>query len=177
MRPQVIEDAKEHGLVLGKNSRLYDGKKGQKLPEGTPPMPVLTADELKAIPETPVRDVVRNYVARYWDLMALAKAAPCAVIGPEALLKDKPGFEVDLITRGSIPEASYSTPRHEILMVVRGHWKLGWTGGETALAPGDTCAVPPGLSHSLAPSMSGEASMFRVRNTDDPAGRTWNPSA
>ena len=41
------------------------------------------------------------------------------------------------------------------------------------LNPGDTCAVPPGLTHALKPSMTGEASLFRVRNTDDPAGPTW----
>ena len=57
-------------------------------------------------------------------------------------------------------------------MVMRGHWRLAWDGGETVLAPGDTCAVPPGLTHSLAPSMTGEASLYRVRNTDDPAGPT-----
>ncbi len=55
-------------------------------------------------------------------------------------------------------------------MVMRGHWKLSWAEGELTLAPGDTCAVPPGLTHQLAPTMSGEASLFRVRNTDDPAG-------
>ena len=35
--PQVIEAAKDHGLVLGKNGRLYDTKKGQRLPDGVPP--------------------------------------------------------------------------------------------------------------------------------------------
>ena len=57
-------------------------------------------------------------------------------------------------------------------MVMRGHWRLGWDGGEATLAPGDTCAVPPGLTARLAPSMTGEASLYRVRNTDDPAGPT-----
>ena len=175
--PQVIEDAKAHGLVLGKNGRLYDTKKGQRLPDDVPPMPLLTEEELKAYPEAPVSVVVRDYVARYWDMMALAKAAPCKVIGSDAMLKDRPGFEVDLITRGSLPDAPYSTPRHEILIVMRGHWRLGWQGGETVLGPGDTCAVPPGMGHSLAPSMTGEASMFRIRNTDDPAGKTWRPAA
>ena len=42
----------------------------------------------------------------------------------------------------------------------------------TSLAPGDTCAIPPDQLVSLAPSMSGEASLFRVINTDDAAGPT-----
>jgi mannose-6-phosphate isomerase-like protein (cupin superfamily) len=170
--PQVIEDAKEHGLVLGENGKLYDTKKGHKLPEGIMPMPLLTDEKLKAYPEPTTADVVPGYVARYWDMMALADRQPAKVIGPDAMLKDRPGFEVDFITRGSIPEKPYRTTRHEVLMVMRGHWKLSWNGHEKVLAPGDTCAVPPGLEHALIPSMTGEASMFRVRNTDDKAGPT-----
>lgn len=37
---------------------------------------------------------------------------------------------------------------------------------------GDTCAVPPGLSHALEPAMTGEASLYRVASTDDAAGAT-----
>jgi mannose-6-phosphate isomerase-like protein (cupin superfamily) len=171
--PQVIEDAKAHGLVLGENGKLYDSKKGEHLPAGVMPMPLLTDEELKAFPEVPVEQVVPAYVGRYNDIMALAAKAPCKVIGEAALIKDKPGFEVEFLTRDSIPETPYATPRHEVLMVMRGHWRLRWEGGEATLAPGDTCAVPPGLRHSLAPSMTGEASLFRVRNTDDKAGATW----
>lgn len=175
--PQVIEDAREHGLVLGKNGKLYDSKKGQSLPNDVPPMPLLTDEELKAFPEPTTLDVVPNYVARYWDLMALADRQPAKVIGAQGMLRDRPGFEIELIRRGSIPESSYATPSHEVLMVMRGHWKLSWQGGEVVLAPGDTCAVPPELEHTLAPSMTGEASLYRVRNTDDPAGPTWQVAA
>lgn len=171
--PQVITDAKDYGLVLGKNGKLYDTKKGQNLPEGVPPMPLLTDEELKVFPEPTTLDVIPNHVARYWDLMALSYHQPAKVIGVDALLRDRPGFEVELLSRNSIPDTPYVTDRHEVLMVMRGHWRLTWEGGEKVLAPGDTCAVPPSLSHSLAPSMTGEASIYRVRNTDDAAGPTW----
>jgi quercetin dioxygenase-like cupin family protein len=170
--PQVIEEAKAHGLVLGENGMLVDTKKGERLPEGVNPTLLLTKEELKHCLEAPVQDVVRDYVARYWDLMALAKDTPCKVIGETGLLRDRPGFEVDCLTRGSLSKESYSSDRHEILMIMRGHWRLTWEGGETVLAPGDTCAVIPGLMHSLVPSMTGEASLFRVVNTDDLAGPT-----
>jgi mannose-6-phosphate isomerase-like protein (cupin superfamily) len=173
--PQVIEDAKAHGLVLGANGRLYDTKKGETLPADVKPMPLLTDEQLKAFPELPPDAMVRSHVARYWDLMALAANKPVKVIAEHGLLRDKPGFEVEFLTRGSIPETIYSTPRHEVLMPMRGHWKLSWPGGETILNPGDTCAVPPGMEHALAPSMTGEASLYRVTNTDDPAGPTWYP--
>ena len=172
--PQVIEEARGHGLVLAETGRLYDTAKGERLPEGTAPMPLLTEEELAAFPETPVEEVVPRFVARYRDMAALAAKRPAAVLGAAgALILDRPGFEVDFLGRRSLPpEESYAAPRHEVLMVHRGHWRLAFDGGETVLAPGDTCAVPPRLPRRLAPAMSGEAALFRVRNTDDPAGPT-----
>ncbi len=171
--PQVIENAKDHGLILGENGRLYDSKKGESLPDGVGSMPLLTDEELKAFAEPGVGEVIPNYIARYWDLMAMATGQPAKVIGEDATLKDKPGFEVDLIREGSIPEAAYTIDQHEILMVMRGYWKVSVDGVETTLAPGDTMAVPPSSSRSMALSMTGESSMYRVRNTNDPAGPTW----
>ena len=171
--PQVIADARDHGLVLGENGVIYDTKAGESLPHNVHPMAPLSEDACAAIPVVPAEAVVRDYVARYWDLMALAMKKPARVIGADALLKDRPGFEVDFLTRGSIPADRVATDRHEILMPVKGHWRLHWDGGETVLNPGDTCAVPPGLSHGIEPAMTGEASLYRIRNTDDPAGLTW----
>lgn len=170
--PQVIEDARDHGLVLGSNGKLYDTKKGQLLPENVAPMPLLTEEELKAFPEPTTANVVPHYVARYWDLIALSDRQPAKVIGADGVLKDRPGFEVEMLSRNSIPEGSYRVDRHEVLMPVRGHWRLTWDGGQTVLNPGDTAAIPPGLEHSLSPSMTGEASLYRVYNTDDAAGAT-----
>ena len=170
--PQVIEDARDHGLVLGSNGKLYDTKKGQSLPEDVAPMPLLTEEELKAFPEPTTADVVPHYVARYWDLIALSDRQPAKVIGADGVLKDRPGFEVEMLSRNSIPEGSYRVDRHEVLMPVRGHWRLTWGGGQTVLNPGDTAAIPPGLEHSLSPSMTGEASLYRIYNTDDAAGAT-----
>jgi Cupin domain. len=170
--PQVIEEARNHGLVLGKNGSLYDTKKGQTLPEGVPPMPLLTEDELKTFPEPTTAEVVPHFVARYWDLMALSDRQPAKVISSGGVLRDRPGFEVEFLSRNSISEAAYTIDRHEVLMPVRGHWRLSWDGGTTVLNAGDTAAIPPGITHSLTPSMSGEASLYRVIPTDDPAGAT-----
>jgi mannose-6-phosphate isomerase-like protein (cupin superfamily) len=170
--PHVIENANQHGLVLGDNGKLYDSKKGETPPDGVAPMPVLTSEELKAFGEPSAAEVVPHYVARYWDLMALADREPAKVIGPDAVLRDQPGFEVNFITRGSISDTPHVTDQPQTLIPVKGHWKLNWDGGSTILNSGDTCLIPPGLAHSLTPSMTGEASMYRVRNTDDPAGPT-----
>lgn len=172
--PHVIENAKQHGLILAETGQLYDTKKGETLPDGVQPMPLMTDAELAEINEVTVEAVVPKLVARYNDMMALAMRNPANVIGADGLIKDRPGFSVDFINHHT-PSESYSTERHEILMVMHGHWRLTWEGGEAVLAPGDVCAVPPELQRTLAPSMTGEASLFRVRNTDDSAGYTdWN---
>ena len=170
--PQVITDAKEYGLILGKNGKLYDTKKGQKLPDGVVPMPLLNDEELQAFPEPTTTEVIPNCVARYWDLMALSDHQPAKVIGAQGKLRDRPGFEVEFLSRNSIPDTPYSIEQHEILMPMRGHWRLTWAGGTTVVNPGDTAAMPPGLVHSLTPSMTGEASLYRVISTEDQAGLT-----
>ena len=171
--PQVIEDAADHGLILGANGKLYDSKKGQSLPEGVGPMPVMSDEELAKRPEPSTRDVLPNHVARYWDMVALADRKPVKVIGETGLLRDKPGFEVDLITRGSAREEMHGHDRPSVLMPVTGHWRVTWEGGEDVLAPGDTMSVPAGLDHAAVPSMTGDAALYHIVGTDDPAGHTW----
>ncbi len=170
--PQVIEDAADHGLILGENGKLYDSKQGDTLPHGVGAMPLLTDAQLKDYPEPVAQDVVPNYVARYWDLMALADKAPAKVIGETGKLRDKPGFEVDFITRGSATGKMHKHDRASVLMPMRGHWRLDWQGGSTVLNPGDTAMVPAHVEHSAVPSMTGEASLYHIIATDDPAGPT-----
>ena len=172
--PQVIEDAKDHGLVLGDNGKLYDTKKGQSLPEGVKPMPVLTDEQLKDYPEPTPKEVVGGYVRRYLDMTALASAGKSVkVIGENGIIRDKPGFEIDFITRDSASDTTHSHDRPSVLMPAKGHWRLFWDGGETILDAGDTALVPAGLEHGAVPSMSGEAALYHVVATDDPAGPTW----
>ena len=174
--PQVIQDAANHGLVLAETGKLYDTKKGEALPNGVSAMPLLTEDELKNYPEVSVEEVVPYYIGRYHDMLALAAKRPAKIIGEEALIRDRPGFEVEFLTRGSQNSDMHKSDRHHILMVHEGHWSFGWETDsgidQKTLAPGDTCAVPPNLAYSISPSMTGASSLFRVVNTDDPAGPT-----
>ena len=171
--PQVVEDAADHGLILGENGKLYDQKKGQSLPDGIGPMPVMQSDELAKRPELTTMDVVPNHVARFWDMFALSDRKPVNVIGENGLLRDKPGFEVDFITRGSAVENLESHRFPSVLMPVRGHWRISWDGGSEVLAPGDTMSVPAELNHSITPAVTGEAALYQIKGNADPAGHTW----
>ena len=171
--PQVIEDAAEHGLILGENGKLYDQKKGQKLPDHISPMPVMQSEELAKRAELTTRDVVPNHVARFWDMFALSDSRPVNVIGENGLLRDKPGFEVDFITRGSAIKNGESHHFPSVLMPVRGHWRISWDSDSAVLAPGDTMSVPAELNHSIVPAVTGEAALYQVKGNADPAGHTW----
>jgi len=83
-------------------------------------------------------EVVPHYVARYWDLIALADRQPVNVSGADAVIRDRPGFEVDFITRNSISSDPIAQIQPEILMPVKSHWRLSWDGGRTVLNSGDT---------------------------------------
>ena len=99
--PQVIEDAKNHGLILSDKGKLYDTKKGEQLPQNSKPMPLLSENELNQYPEPETSKIIKNHVARYLDLKSLAYKKPTKVIGENGKLKDKPGFEVDFLTESS----------------------------------------------------------------------------
>jgi mannose-6-phosphate isomerase-like protein (cupin superfamily) len=169
----VIQDAKAHGLVLGDNGKLYDSKKGEALPTGVAPMPLLTAEELARVDCPTSMQVVGGYVRRYLDMVALSNDGPVKVIGETGIIRDKPGFEIDFITRQNATETKHSHDRPSVLMPVKGHWRVDWDGGSATLAPGDTMSVPENLAHCAVPSMTGEAAMYHVVATDDPAGKTW----
>ena len=171
--PQVSEDAAKHGLILGENGRLYDSKNGEALPDGIKPMPILSSDVLSRIPEPTAKEFVPLYVARYRDLMSLAENQTLQVIGEGGILKDKPGFSVDFITRNSGSGAQEKFEDSVVFMPMRGYWRLSWGDKKVTLNPGDTCLLPAGLSHKIEPSMSGEASLYRVCSNDDLAGPTW----
>jgi len=174
--PEVIQEADAHGLVLGDNGSLYDSKKNESLPQGVEPMPVMSEGELAKLQNPAASVVVPNYVARYWDLMAMAKDNPVAVIGGDAVIRDQPGFEMDFITRGSIRTEPQRSDQPTVLMPVKGHWRLSREGddGDTVLNSGDTALIPEGMAYALQPSMTGEVSMYRVHGSAEAAGPTSN---
>ena len=170
--PQVIEEAKEHGLILSNKGKLYDTKKGENLPSGSTPMPTLSEKELKMFDEPETSIIIKNHVARYLDLRSLSYNSTAQVIGENGKLRDKPGFEVDFITEKSNKEIClYKKP--VVYMPVKGSWKISWNENTLILNSGDTITFPENLEHNLKSSMTGEAALFRIIATDDPAGPTW----
>lgn len=171
--PQVLEEARAHGLVLGEDGVVYDTRAGESLPEGVGAMEALDEAALEAFAELPVEHMVRDYVARYWDLTALARDKPAKVIGAEGLLFDRPGFEVEFLSSASSSKAKNLPLRQAAaLLPIVGHWRLQWEEGETVLNPGDTALLLPGEKVGLSAATSETAALYRVTATDDAAGST-----
>jgi len=59
--PRVIEEAKNHGLVLLENGKLVDTTIGEKIPEGVKQMPILSQDELMTFDQYTV-DQMKKHV-------------------------------------------------------------------------------------------------------------------
>jgi len=171
--PQVLLEAKEHGLILSEEGKLYDSKKGQNLPKGIHPMKPLSEEELNNYPELSSEAVIPNHVARYLDLISLSKDCPAKVIGENAKLIDKPGFEVDLISRSSLGISTQISNKITVIMPVKGYWRFKTKDFLTTLNPGDTFSVPENLEYQLTPAMTGDCALYRIIPTNDPAGPTW----
>ena len=173
--PQVLEEATAHGLILGENGVLYDTKRGERLPADIAPMRVMAESDLNKLIEPSVAEVVRDFVARFSDLYDLSAEKTVQVLGENGLLFDRPGFEIDFISDKTVAAAQPAhASSHHILMGMTGHWSVEIDGHKRHLGPGDTIAVPPQSTYQLTPAMSGEASLYRIAGTDDPAGPTWH---
>ena len=170
--PQVIEDAKDHGLVLGENGKLYDNKKNEALPKNVAPMPLMTDDHLALMAEPAVYEVIPRWVARYLDLLALSADGPIEVIGQDGQIFDRPGFTVDFIS-GQSTRPIAPTPFYTVIIPVKGYWRLNQNEHTSYIGPGDTAFLQPNTGYDVTPAMSGEAAFYRIQNTNDPAGPTW----
>lgn len=171
--PEVINDAKDFGLILGDNGLLYDSKKGEFLPEHVKPMPLMSQDDLKNFPEVTSEEFKRNFFVSASDLVKNSQQSPVNVIGKNGILKDRPGFEVDFITNKSFVNDKHTSSQYEVNMIMKGDWNLDYEGGHSKISEGDTCLIKPNLSYKIVPVGSNDASLFRVTKTDDSAGSTW----
>ena len=102
--PQVIQDAAEHGLVLGKNGKLYDTQKRGYATRGRWSQCQSLMKQLsKTCPNQSRWDIIPRHVARYLDLNGDWRVNhPLKLWGEDAILPDKPGFDIEFITRGSL---------------------------------------------------------------------------
>ena len=169
--PEVLSEAKKHGLILSEKGKIYDTLKGQKIPNDENEMKPLKDDELKNFPEYTTSEVVPYYVARYLDLYSLSSETSCKVIGEKGKIYDKPGFEVEFISDKSKNKYGIYT-KDVVFMPVDGYWRIKSEMFDIILNPGDTFSLPKNNKYTLEPTKPGIASIYKVIPTDDNPGST-----
>ena len=169
--PEVLSEAKKHGLILSEKGKIYDTLKDQKIPNDENEMKPLKDDELKNFPEYTTSEVVPYYVARYLDLYSLSSETSCKVIGEKGKIYDKPGFEVEFISDKSKNNYGIYT-KDVVFMPVDGYWRIKSEMFDIILNPGDTFSLPKNNKYTLEPTKPGIASIYKVIPTDDNPGST-----
>ena len=169
--PEVLLEAKKHGLILSEKGKIYDTLKDQQIPNDENEMRPLKDDELKNFPEYTTSEVVPYYVARYLDLYSLSSETSCKVIGEKGKIYDKPGFEVEFISDKSKNNYGIYT-KDVVFMPVDGYWRIKSEMFDIILNPGDTFSLPKNNKYTLEPTKPGIASIYKVIPTDDNPGST-----
>ena len=169
--PEVLSEAKKHGLILSEKGKIYDTLKDQQIPNDENEMIPLKDDELKNFPEYTTSEVVPYYVARYLDLYSLSSETSCKVIGEKGKIYDKPGFEVEFISDKSKNNYGIYT-KDVVFMPVDGYWRIKSEMFDIILNPGDTFSLPKNNKYTLEPTKPGIASIYKVIPTDDKPGST-----
>ena len=169
--PEVLSEAKKHGLILSEKGKIYDTLKDQQIPNDENEMIPLKDDELKNFPEYTTSEVVPYYVARYLDLYSLSSETSCKVIGEKGKIYDKPGFEVEFISDKSKKNFGIYT-KDVVFMPVYGYWRIKSEIFDIILNPGDTFSLPKNNEYMLEPTKPGIASIYKVIPTDDKPGST-----
>lgn len=169
--PEVLSEAKKHGLILSEKGKIYDTLKDQQIPNDENEMRPLKDDELKNFPEYTTSEVVPYYVARYLDLYSLSSETSCKVIGEKGKIYDKPGFEVEFISDKSKNNYGIYT-KDVVFMPVDGYWRIKSEMFDIILNPGDTFSLPKNNKYTLEPTKPGIASIYKVIPTDDNPGST-----
>ena len=169
--PEVLSEAKKHGLILSEKGKIYDTLKDQQIPIDENEMKPLKDDELKNFPEYTTSEVVPYYVARYLDLYSLSSETSCKVIGEKGKIYDKPGFEVEFISDKSKNNYGIYT-KDVVFMPVDGYWRIKSEMFDIILNPGDTFSLPKNNKYTLEPTKPGIASIYKVIPTDDNPGST-----
>ena len=169
--PEVLSEAKKHGLILSEKGKIYDTLKDQQIPNDENEIKPLKDDELKNFPEYTTSEVVPYYVARYLDLYSLSSETSCKVIGEKGKIYDKPGFEVEFISDKSKNNYGIYT-KDVVFMPVDGYWRIKSEMFDIILNPGDTFSLPKNNKYTLEPTKPGIASIYKVIPTDDKPGST-----
>ena len=167
--PEVLQEARNHGLTLLESGQLVNTREGEEIPAGIPPVTPASEAELSFYSRNTITDASKVVVMRpdYWAYREteLIGRSSSAVIG------ERPGFEVRRVQWGNGASIPWRVPILDTVLISNSG-SVELSNGET-LGHGDVALIQAGEEEiDVKPLSGGVSELFIVVATDDPAGET-----
>jgi len=167
--PEVLEEARDHGLTLLQSGQLANSLDGEEISTEILPVTPINEAELSFYSRNTITDASKVVAPRpndsiYCETELIGRSSN-AVIG------ERPGFEVRRVEWGHGEDIPWCVPNLDTVLISNAG-SVVLSNGET-LGSGDVALIQAGEEEIDIKPLSGEVSeLFIVTATDDPAGET-----
>ena len=167
--PEVLEEARDHGLTLLQSGQLANSLDGEEISTEILPLTPINEAELSFYSRNTITDASKVVAPRpndsiYCETELIGRSSN-AVIG------ERPGFEVRRVQWGHGDGTPWCIPNLDTVLISNAG-SVVLSNGET-LGSGDVALIQAGEEEIDIKPLSGEVSeLFIVTATDDPAGET-----
>jgi len=167
--PEVLEEARDHGLTLLQSGQLANSLDGEEISTEILPVTPINEAELSFYSRNTIADASKVVAPRpndsiYCETELIGRSSN-AVIG------ERPGFEVRRVEWGHGEDIPWCVPNLDTVLISNAG-SVVLSNGET-LGSGDVALIQAGEEEIDIKPLSGEVSeLFIVTATDDPAGET-----
>ena len=167
--PEVLEEARDHGLTLLQSGQLANSLDGEEISTEILPLTPINEAELSFYSRNTITDASKVVAPRpndsiYCETELIGRSSN-AVIG------ERPGFDVRRVQWGHGEDIPWCVPNLDTVLISNAG-SVVLSNGET-LGSGDVALIQAGEEEIDIKPLSGEVSeLFIVTATDDPAGET-----
>ena len=167
--PEVLEEARDHGLTLLQSGQLANSLDGEEISTEILPLTPINEAELSFYSRNTITDASKVVAPRpndsiYCETELIGRSSN-AVIG------ERPGFEVRRVQWGNGEDIPWRVANLDTVLISN-TGSVVLSGGE-ALGPGDVALIQAGEEEiDVKPLPGGASELFTVIGTDDPAGET-----
>jgi len=167
--PEVLEEARDHGLTLLQSGQLANSLDGEEISTEILPLTPINEAELSFYSRNTITDASKVVASRpndsiYCETELIGRSSN-AVIG------ERPGFDVRRVQWGHGEDIPWCVPNLDTVLISNAG-SVVLSNGET-LGSGDVALIQAGEEEIHIKPLSGEVSeLFIVTATDDPAGET-----
>ena len=167
--PEVLEEARDHGLTLLQSGQLANSLDGEEISTEILPLTPINEAELSFYSRNTITDASKVVAPRPND----AIYCETELIGrsSNAVIGERPGFEVRRVQWGHGEDIPWCVPNMDVVLISNAG-SVVLSNGKT-LGSGDVAYIQAGEEEIGVKPLSEDVSeLFIVTATDDPAGET-----